>query len=229
MTKVRRLQILCFVEGKRTSRSQSYSTKAVEQEALDYCKKLFASNQSNSTDFVYAGTLVGVHLRLWIVHRANGEDGMSLTPLWVAPYPKSNEDYKDLGDSADGQEVLRAFHGMISVAPQPWIETKGIGVVPSSGGGAFQLPTIDRPDFIPESIAPVLPSVPTGPTISGLPPDYVRVTKFLVTTTSYTWMTSSGETGSGRVAELDVERCYLLNKERQLYADSATENVPVRL
>ncbi|PWY87060.1 hypothetical protein BO94DRAFT_535176 [Aspergillus sclerotioniger CBS 115572] len=223
LTEERKLRILCFIEGKRTSRRQSYITKAVEEEALDYCKEFLVGN-ATSASFVYAGTLVGVHLRLWIVHR----EDMSLTPLWGSPYLGSNEDYRDLGVDSHGQEILEAFHVMIRVAPQPWFGSSKTGVIPSYRVGAIQLPRIDRPDISPQS-APLLPSVSVDPGIPGPPAGYVRVTKFLMTTDSYAWMTSLGTTSSGRASEWAVERGYLLNQARHLYADSATENVPIAL
>jgi hypothetical protein len=229
MTKAQRLWTLCFIEGKRTSRTQSYSTRAVEEEALDYCKEYFA-NRSNTDDFVYAGTLVGVHLRLWIVYR----EDMSLTPLWGSPHLGSNEDYKDLGDNVHGPEILKAFHDMIRVAPRPWVGASSPGVIPSRGGGAIQLPKINQPVTLPRlsqnpTPTPVHPSVSIGPTTSGPPAGYTKVTKFLVITSSYAWMTSAGETGSGRAAEWGVEGRYLLNKTKRLYADRSTENLPTPL
>lgn len=155
MAETLEIQVLCFIEGKRASERQSYSTNSVEQEALDYCQALLASNESQP--FVYAGTLVGVHLRLWVVHQGETD----LAPLWGSPFRGSNEDYKDLGDDADGDEIEKAFHQMIAVAPESSIEAKGLRVKPSSGGGAIQLPQVGQPDFPPPSETPrqILPSV----------------------------------------------------------------------
>lgn len=155
MTEAQKIQVLCFIEGKRTSERQSYNTKTVENEALEYCQAFLANNKSHA--FVYAGTLVGVHLRLWVFH----QESTDLAPLWGSPFRGSNEDYKDLGDDSDGEDILKTFHDMIEVAPQPSIEANGSRVKPSSGGGAIQLPQVGRPDF-PSSSEPhrLLPSVP---------------------------------------------------------------------
>ena len=152
MTDTHKIQVLCFIEGKRTSGRQSYSTNSVEEEALNYCKTFLASN--NSQRFVYAGTLVGVHLRLWIFRRG----AMDLTALWGSPNGRSNTDYKDLGDNSGGDLIIKTFYDMIKVAPQPSIEANGSEVRPSSSGGAIQLPQIGRPDF-PSDRRRVLPSV----------------------------------------------------------------------
>lgn len=155
MTQEREIQVLCFIEGKRTSQRQSYITKAVENEALDYCKGFLANNNLHA--FVYAGTLVGVHLRLWVLHK----EATDFEPLWGSPFRGSNEDYKDLGDDSEVEDILKAFHDMIEIAPQPCIEANSSGVKPSSGGGAIQLPQFGRPDFPPSSERPrqLLPSV----------------------------------------------------------------------
>lgn len=164
MTKTQQIRVLCFIEAKRTPRSESYITKAVEEEALDYCKEFFG-DRSNTASFVYAGTLVGVHLRLWIVYRADKEEDLSLTPLWGSPHLGSNEDYKDLGDNDEGQDILKTFHDMIRIAPQAWI---GAGSTAIRSGGAIQLPRLGQPDFIPEpsqpsAPAPIHPNFSVGP------------------------------------------------------------------
>lgn len=152
MTNTRNIQVLCFIEGKRTSDRQSYSTNSVEEEALNYCKTFLASNKSQR--FVYAGTLVGVHLRLWILRQRDTD----LEALWGSPYRGSNTDYKDLGDNSGGDLIIKTFHEMIRVAPQPSIRADGSEVRPSLEGGAIQLPQIGRPDF-PSDRRRVLPSV----------------------------------------------------------------------
>jgi hypothetical protein len=222
MTKAHKIVHLCFIEGKRTSRTQSYSTRAVEEEALDYCKEFFA-DRSNTADFVYAGTLVGVHLRLWIVHR----EDMRLTPLWGSPHLGSNEDYKDLGDDLHGPEIKKAFHEMIRIAPRPWVGADSSGVIPTPRGGAIQLAPINQAVPRPSQnriLASVRPS--TG-TARGPPAGFTRVTEFLITTSSYAWMEDSlNGTGHGPAAEWVVEDGYLKNKTKRLYADTTTKNLP---
>ena len=152
MTNKHKIQVLCFIEGKRTSHRQSYSTNSVEEEALNYCKTYLCNNESQS--FVYAGTLVGVHLRLWIFHQG----ATDLEALWGSPNRGSNTDYKDLGDNNNADLIMKTFYDMVKVAPQPSIRANGSEVRPTSGGGAIQLAQIGRPDF-PSNRRRVLPSV----------------------------------------------------------------------
>lgn len=115
MTNTHKIQVLCFIEGKCTSDCQSYSTNSVEEEALNYCKAFLASNKSQH--FVYAGTLVGVHLRLWIFRQG----ATDLTALWGSPDRGSNNEYMDLGDNSGGDLIIKTFYDMVKVAPQPSI------------------------------------------------------------------------------------------------------------
>jgi hypothetical protein len=56
------VRTLLFAECKRTSTSQAFSLKALEQQAKDYCQ-LHLEYAKNST-FVYATTMAGAHVRL---------------------------------------------------------------------------------------------------------------------------------------------------------------------
>ncbi|KAL4887779.1 hypothetical protein BDV59DRAFT_162545 [Aspergillus ambiguus] len=231
LTRVMRLQILCFIEAKRTRVRQSYSTRAVEEEALDYCREFF-SDRSNTSDFVYAGTLVGVHLRLWIVRR----NEMRLCPLWGSPDLGSNEDYKDLGNNRDGQDIQKAFRDMVRLAPQPWV---GSNEVTSSSGGAIQLPRIDKSNVFPKppgrpgrAPAPLQPQVSVSPTIPSPPAGYKRVSQFVPLrqgSTYYAWVASDGSAGSGPVSEWTIQGRFYTNHTKQLFADTQTLNLPVPL
>jgi hypothetical protein len=57
------IRTLLFAECKRTSTSQAFSLKALEQQAKDYCQ-LHLEYETDST-FVYAATMAGAHVRLW--------------------------------------------------------------------------------------------------------------------------------------------------------------------
>ncbi|PYH92692.1 hypothetical protein BO71DRAFT_400333 [Aspergillus ellipticus CBS 707.79] len=219
MTERGEVKILCFVEAKRTKPTQSFSTKGVEEEALDYCKEFFHSDRSNKTEFVYAGTLVGTHLRLWIVHRAEAEEDTVLEPLWGSPLLGSNNDYADLGDREGGPLIEKTLHEMVRVAPEKWIAA---GISPPLGGGAYQLPRANRPD--PAGL--MLPSVVSDLSAPPPPADYERIKKFVSISSSYGWLTVKNAGGSGPSTEWKVEGHYLVNHMRRLYADKGTENVP---
>jgi hypothetical protein len=56
------VRTLLFAECKRTSTSQAFSLRALEEQAKDYCQ--LHLKYANST-FVYAATMAGAHVRLW--------------------------------------------------------------------------------------------------------------------------------------------------------------------
>jgi hypothetical protein len=55
------IRTLCFAECKRTNNSQAFSLKALEDQAVDYCKLYLAQEK---VTFVYAATMAGAHIRL---------------------------------------------------------------------------------------------------------------------------------------------------------------------
>ncbi|KAE8146106.1 hypothetical protein BDV25DRAFT_170044 [Aspergillus avenaceus] len=253
ITHAHRLQIACFIEAKRTRESQRYSTMAVEDEALDYCGEFF-SDRSNTCDFVYAATLVGVHIRLWIVYN----DDRKLESLWGSPNRGSNNDYKDLGDNASAELIMSAFRNILESAPKPWIGRSSSSAPPTSTTGAFQLariepnaanlpgpqfPNITRGSSTGSSaLVPIHPEVSVGPVLQAskgtpttsencapFPPrGYARVMTFLPSTVAdrYIWMLSNNVTGNGPPSDWIVEDGYFVNSKQKLYADPTTKRLP---
>jgi hypothetical protein len=56
------IRALCFAKCKRTSTSQPFSLKALEEQAFEYCKLHL---KHKGTPYVYAATMAGAHVRLW--------------------------------------------------------------------------------------------------------------------------------------------------------------------
>ncbi|KAB8268357.1 hypothetical protein BDV30DRAFT_243481 [Aspergillus minisclerotigenes] len=140
VTEEREIKILCFVEAKHTQTRESYLTRTVEERALKCCRGLLHGDSSNQAKLLYAGTLIGTHLRLWIVHRAQQAKDIVLTPLWGSPLLGSNEDYADLGDTKGGPLIEKTFHDIILLPPEQWVDASMTGIPSSSGGGVYQLP-----------------------------------------------------------------------------------------
>jgi len=70
------LNILCFVECKRTKKTTPYDLGVVENQALRYCAEHL--QQNSGVPFVYACTACGAHLRLWKYAEGTG----SLQGFW---------------------------------------------------------------------------------------------------------------------------------------------------
>jgi hypothetical protein len=68
------IRTLLFAECKRTSTSQAFSLKALEQQAKDYCQ-LHLEYVTDST-FVHAATMASAHVRLWTYR-------LGYDPPWV--------------------------------------------------------------------------------------------------------------------------------------------------
>jgi hypothetical protein len=58
-----KIRVLCFIECKRTRTSQTFSLKALEKQAKEYCRLCLESE--GDIQFVYAATMAGAHIRLW--------------------------------------------------------------------------------------------------------------------------------------------------------------------
>ncbi|OGM45093.1 hypothetical protein ABOM_006651 [Aspergillus bombycis] len=110
------LHIACFIEATGGHRSEDYAISGVEDQVLDYCEKYF-DNNSNTSDFIFAATLVGVHIRLWTVHKHERK----LKAVWGDSGPGAISDYKDLGDTAAAELIKKTFRDMLETAPEPWI------------------------------------------------------------------------------------------------------------
>jgi len=105
------IRTLLFAECKRTSTSQAFSLKALEQQAKDYCQ-LHLEYETDST-FVYAATMAGAHIRLWTYRL--GQDPW--VPLWGSNHPGDWGQYKDVGSDSAGLELERHFE-QIKLRPQ---------------------------------------------------------------------------------------------------------------
>jgi hypothetical protein len=62
-----KIRVLCFAECKRTRTSQTFSLKALEKQANEYCRLCLDSE--DDMRFVYAATMAGAHIRLWTCFR----------------------------------------------------------------------------------------------------------------------------------------------------------------
>ena len=57
-----KIRVLCFAECKRTRTSQTFSLKALEKQAKEYCRLCLDSEED--MQFVHAATMAGAHVRL---------------------------------------------------------------------------------------------------------------------------------------------------------------------
>jgi hypothetical protein len=57
-----KIRALCFTKCKRAKKSQAFSLKALEEQALGYCR-LYLDHKK--VLFVYATTMAGAYVRLW--------------------------------------------------------------------------------------------------------------------------------------------------------------------
>ena len=105
------LNILCFVECKRTKKTTPYSLGLVEKQALQYCAEYL--HQISGVPFVYACTACGAHLRLWKYSPGTG----SLQGFWNGNTPADWASYKDIGVDADARIIQQAFDHMLSMPP----------------------------------------------------------------------------------------------------------------
>lgn len=106
---------LCFAECKRTSTSQPFSLKALEEQAFQYCKSYI---EHEELTFVYAATMAGAHLRLWGYWR----EGTEMEPFWGAGGAEGARDwsqYKDVGDDTAAQQIEAVFTKMKQFPPTP--------------------------------------------------------------------------------------------------------------
>jgi len=151
------IRTFLFAECKRTSTSQAFSLKALEQQAKDYCQ-LHLEYETDST-FVYAATMAGAHVRLWTYEL--GQDPWA--PLWGSNHPGDWGQYKDIGSDSDGLELERHF-ARIKRTPQNLYAGQDLGAygtpyptnTPSASG--FQAGTIGY-----QATKPIYqPSAPSG-------------------------------------------------------------------
>ncbi|PYI03592.1 hypothetical protein BO78DRAFT_389316 [Aspergillus sclerotiicarbonarius CBS 121057] len=218
------IRTLCFIEAKRTINQPRYLTKHVEDGALKYCKEYLFSNSSTGTVFVYAGTLVGAYLKLWVVRRTQTEAEMKLSALWGSEDSGSSEEYKDLGDYHDGQLLMKTFHKMVDIAPKTWINASADAIAPTPNSGAYQLPSLIGGQ------RPLLRTNPTLPRAGEIPDNFERVARFTSTNNlSFSWQTTSGKRETGGSHEWTVVQNLYVNSKRNLYADRGTGNLPIQL
>lgn len=102
-------QVLCFVKCERSEETSLYSLKALEQQALGYCKE-YCSIEGKP--FIHAATAYGAHVRLWKYPKGNS----SLFQLWGSEEEGHWEHYKDVGVNEDGALLLKWFTMMASSA-----------------------------------------------------------------------------------------------------------------
>jgi hypothetical protein len=57
-----KIRALCFAECKRAKKSQAFSLKALEEQALGYCRLYL---DYKKVPFVYTATMAGAYVRLW--------------------------------------------------------------------------------------------------------------------------------------------------------------------
>ena len=106
------IKTLCFGECKRASTSQSFSLKALEEQAASYCK-LYVEYEN--VPFVYAATMAGAHVRVWKYMQGDKR----LTPFWGENFEGDWEEYKDIGHDEDGMMVWETFNEMKLWPPTP--------------------------------------------------------------------------------------------------------------
>ncbi|KNG90711.1 hypothetical protein ANOM_001121 [Aspergillus nomiae NRRL 13137] len=122
----------CFIKATGTHQSEYYDICAVEDQVLNYCEDFF-DNKSNTGGFIYAATLVGVHIRLWIVHNHDRK----LKALWGDSSRGTSSDYKDLGDSASAELIKKTFRDMLEKAPDPWFYQSGASITSNILNGSI--------------------------------------------------------------------------------------------
>ena len=137
-----RPKLLCFVECKRTKKTERYDLRKVERQAREYCDEFFIDRSNLNVQFIYVCTAVGAHLRLWKCSRDDMEG--KLDPLWGAPNGASWAEYKDVGKMADGAAIQKAFNDMLEFAPEPWVGAQNDREL-SARGGAYQLAALANP------------------------------------------------------------------------------------
>jgi hypothetical protein len=168
------VRTLLFAECKRTSTSQAFSLKALEEQAKEYCQ-LHLQYAKNST-FVYAATMAGAHIRLWTY----GLDQDPWVPLWGLNHPGDWGQYKDVGSNSAGLELERHFE-RIKMAPQGLYagqDHSGYGTpypTSTSSTSGFQPTTLGHQSArtsyqlsAPRALAsPYMYSVPDSQTVTG--------------------------------------------------------------
>ncbi|KAK2778754.1 hypothetical protein FQN53_001651 [Emmonsiellopsis sp. PD_33] len=105
-------KILCFVECKRSKKTNPYDLREVENQARQYCEEYLASDPG--LPFVYVCTACGTHLRLWKYERGSE----SLQGFWGSFSPAAWGEYKDVGIEADAKTILLGFDQMLALGPE---------------------------------------------------------------------------------------------------------------
>lgn len=105
-------KILCFVECKRSKKTNPYDLREVENQALEYCEEYLAGDPG--LPFVYVCTACGAHLRLWKYERG----GQALQGFWGSYSPAAWGEYKDVGMDADAKMIQLGFSQMLALGPE---------------------------------------------------------------------------------------------------------------
>jgi len=102
------ISTLCFAQCKGTS---SNSLRTLERQVEEYCTDYLASDETKP--FVYAATMDGTRIRLWIVTRTS----QKLHGMWGNDLVGDWSQYKDVGRNQDAQDLLHCFEKMKAVPP----------------------------------------------------------------------------------------------------------------
>ncbi|CAH0053965.1 unnamed protein product [Clonostachys solani] len=101
-------QTLCFAGAKRAANQTESLVKAVEDQALGYCKDFLTAN--SDINKVFACTIIGASIRCWTYSQGD-ED---LVGFWDGQSRDSYRYYLDIGDDANVARLNHAFNFMKS-------------------------------------------------------------------------------------------------------------------
>ena len=192
--------------------SQACSLERLELQAREYYTEYLQSlNDSDATQYVFAATMAGAHIRLWRCDRVKGKkkalrwDGW--WSLWVTKGKEISVgdwgEYWDISDERHRAELERHFSYMISYPP-----TLHVGQTASTYGETCQAPVApgmhQAPSIYSRSLADT-----TGPSTAyyepvsapgGFAPSYNKASPYYAGEPSYTssqldWDSSSGQLG----------------------------------
>jgi hypothetical protein len=101
---------ICFIELKRPTEKTPAKLKILENQVLGYCREYLDYHEEDQ--YIFAGTGVATHIRLWIVRRGIS---MELEPLWGSPKLGEWINYYDTGDEERGKAIEGSFFNMLNI------------------------------------------------------------------------------------------------------------------
>jgi hypothetical protein len=107
-----KIRALCFAECKRAKKSHAFSLKALEEQALGYCR-LYLDHEK--VPFIYAATMAGAYVRLW----GCWPNKTKLQPFWGPQSEGDWKQYKDIGNDEGARPIEAGFMQMKQFPPTP--------------------------------------------------------------------------------------------------------------